>query len=228
MQQGTRRAVARREAEAATVLPPNLRTLGALSFTQKERAALKEWLGEAGWPPGALDIHTLEGYLVALLVWPVELPPGAWLPSIWGERGWKVPAKLAGPFLLEKFVTLISAYLQELDNGLYTNPLPYAPAIAAPVVKRRGERPEGCSWAIGFLGALEQHTHAQGLKYRSEAVKASAMVIARCASMPPGADTSAELARAVYALAAERTSRGPLDPLDFPAVRTSTPRRLCR
>jgi yecA family protein len=228
MQPGMRRAVGRRETEAATVLPPNLRTLGALSFTQNERAALQEWLGEAGWPPGALNIHTLEGYLVALLVWPVELPPGAWLPPIWGERGWKVPAKLAGPFLLEKFVALISAFLQELDNGLYTNPVPYAPVIAAPAAKRRGERPEGCSWAIGFLSALELHAHAQGLKYRSEAVKASAMAIARCASMPPCADTSADLARAVYALAAERTSRGPLDPLDFPSVKTSTPRRLRR
>jgi yecA family protein len=227
MRQGTRRAVVKRQA-AEPVLPPNLRSLGVLSFTQKEHLALQEWLGEGGWPPGALDIHALEGYLVALLVWPVELPPGAWLPPIWGESGWKVPAKLVGPLLLDKFVTLVSAFLQQLDNGLYANPAPYVPAIAAPVRKRIGERPDSCSWAIGFVETLQHHTHAQGLKYRSEAVKAAVTVIARCASMPPGATTSADLARAVYALAAERTSRGPLEPLDSPAVKSSSPRRLRR
>jgi yecA family protein len=227
MRPGTRHAVAKRQA-AETVLPPDLRTLGALSFTQKERAALQEWLGEAGWPPGALDIHALEGYLVALLVWPVELPPGAWLPPIWGERGWKVPAKLAGPLLLDKFVALVSAFLQELDNGLHANPLPYVPAIAAPALKRPGERPDSCSWAAGFVEALQHHTHAQGLKYRSEAVKVATMDIARCASMPPCKATTADLARAVYTLAAERTSRGPLAPLDSPAVKSSNPRRIRR
>lgn len=227
MLQRTRYAMANR-ATAEPALPPNLRTLGPLSFTRAERAALQEWLGEAGWPPAALDIHALEGYLVALLVWPVELPPGAWLPPIWGESGWKVPAKLAGPLVLDKFVALVSAFLQELDNGLYSNPVPYVPAIAAPVHKRIGERPDSCSWAIGFVSALEHHTSAQGLKYRSAAVKAAATAIARCASTPPSPGTSAELARAVYALAAERTSRGPLQSLDIPAVKASKPRRTFR
>jgi yecA family protein len=220
--------MAKRQTEAETVLPPNLRTIGALSFTPKEHAALEQWLGEGGWPPGALDIHALEGYLVALLVWPVELPSGAWLPPIWGERGWKVPAKLAGPLKLDKFVAMVSAFLQALDDRLYSFPTPYVPAIAAPVPKRRGERPDSCSWAIGFLGALQQHTHAQGLKYRSEAVKAAAMAIARCASMPPTSGTSAELGRAVYIFAAERTSRGPLESLDSPTAKSSSPRRVRR
>jgi yecA family protein len=227
MRRGTRRAVVKRQA-VEPVLPPNLRTLGVLPFTRNDHAALKEWLGEGGWPPGALEIHALEGYLVALLVWPVELPPGAWLPPIWGETGWKVPAKLAGPHQLDKFVTLVSAFLQELDSSLYSNPVPYVPAIAAPVHKRIGERPDSCSWAMGFVEALQHHTHAQGLKYRSEAVKTAVTAIARCASMPPGATTSADLARAVYALAAERTSRGPLEPLDSAAAKPSHPRRLRR
>lgn len=225
---GTRRAVAKRRTEAETVLPPNLRTLGALSFTPQQHATLQEWLGEGGWPPGVLDIHALEGYLVGLLVWPVELPSGAWLPPIWGERGWKVPSKLAGPHQLDKFVTLVSAFLQALDDRLYSFPTPYVPDIAAPVVKRRGERPDSCSWAMGFLEALQQHTHAQGLKYRSEAVKAAAMAIAHCASLPPAAGTSAELGRAVYIFAAERTSRGPLEALDAPEVKPSNPRRIRR
>lgn len=228
MRQGTRHAVARRQAAAEPVRPPDLRALGPLSFTQKERTTLQEWLGEGGWPPGTMDIHALEGYLVALLVWPVELPPGAWLPPIWGERGWKVPRKLEGPLLLDKFVALVWAYLQELDNGLYLNPEPYAPAIAAPIAKRPGERPDSCSWALGFVAALQQHAHAQGLKYRSDAVKSATTIVAHCASMPPSSTTSADLARAVYMFAAERTSRGPLEPMDSPGARSSSARRVRR
>jgi yecA family protein len=228
MRPGARRAVVKRQADAEPVLPPNLRALGVLPFTRTEYAALHEWLGEGGWPPGVLDIHALEGYLVALLVWPVELPTGAWLPPIWGESGWKVPAKLSAPLLLDKFVTLVSAFLQSLDERLYSMPEPYVPEIAAPVRKRIGERPDSCSWAAGFLTALQQHTHAQGFKYRSETVKAAATAIARCASVPPSSATSAELARAVYALAAERTSRGPLEALDAPPVKPSSPRRIRR
>jgi yecA family protein len=228
LQLRTRRVMARRPAEAETILPPNLRTLGSMSFTEKERRTLQDWLAEAGWPRGALDIHALEGYLVALLVWPVELPPGAWLPPIWGERGWKVPAKLAGPQQLDKFVTMVSAFLQVLDDRLYSFPTPYVPAVAAPVAKRRGERPDSCSWAAGFLEALEEHTHAQGLKYRSEAVKGATTTIARCASMPPSSGTSEQLRLAVYTLAAERTSRGPLETLHSPVARPSNPRRKVR
>lgn len=223
-----RRAVAKRPAEAASVLPPDLRTLGEQPFNPPEQAALREWLDEGGWPRGTMDFHTLEGYLVGLLVWPVDLPPGAWLPPVWGERGWKVPAKLAGPQQLEKLVQLVSGFLQELDRRLSIYPQPYEPAIAAPVTKRRGERPDVCTWAAGFLEALEQHTNAQGLKYRSAAVKAAAMNIARCASLPPASGTSAELARAVAVFAMERTSRGPLEALDSLPARTSTPRRVIR
>jgi yecA family protein len=215
-------------AEAGTVLPPNLRTLESLSFTDRERTALQDWLAEAGWPRGALDIHALEGYLVALLIWPVELPCGAWLPPIWGERGWKVPAKLAGPLELDRFVAMVSAFLKALDDRLYTSPIPYVPAVAAPVAKRLGERPDSCSWANGFLGALLEHTHAQGLKYRSKAVKDAATAIARCASMPPSSDTSEQLRQAVYAMAAERTSRGPLETRHSAATRSSNPRRKVR
>ena len=228
MLRSTRRTVAKRQTDAKPILPPSLHTLGPLKFTPDDYAALQDWLAEGGWPPGAMEIHALEGYLVGLLVWPVELPSGAWLPPIWGERGWKVPAKLAGPEQLDKFVTMVSAFLQALDDRLYSFPEPYVPAIAAPVVKRRGERPDACSWAMGFIEALQQHTHAQGLKYRSEAVKAAAMAIARCASLPPAAGTTAELARAIYTFAAERSSRGPLEALDAPAVNSPSPRRIRR
>jgi hypothetical protein len=128
---------------------------------------------------------------------------------------------------MDKFALLTSGFLQELDRRLTLYPAPYVPAIAAPVAKRPGERPDTCTWAAGFLVALEQHTHAQGFKYRSEAVKSASMVIARCASLPPSPRTSAELGQAVSVFVMERTSRGPLAALDSPPAKSS-PRRVLR
>lgn len=209
---GPKRLPPRRRVEVAPIMPPDLCALGTLPFRQTEREILRSWLSEGGWPRGCMDMEMLEGYLVALLVWPVGLPSGAWLPPIWGERGWKVPAKLAAPNALEKFVALVGGFLQELDRGLAAQPPRFVAAIRTPEPTPRWQRIPGCAWAVGFLSALRHNS--QGLKYRSDAAKSAATAIARYASMPPTSGTSAELSRAVLALAAERSSRGPLGALE--------------
>src|SRR6185503_11840396 len=65
-------------------LPPNLRSFGAAPFGAPQRARLSTWLGEAGWPRGHMELAELEGFLVALIAWPVDISSGAWLPLIWG------------------------------------------------------------------------------------------------------------------------------------------------
>ncbi len=82
---------------APLLLPPNLRSFGSVAFTAHDFRVLDAWLAEEGWPAEHMDAAMLEGYLVALLVWPIQLSPGAWLPAIWGIRGWKVAAKIATP-----------------------------------------------------------------------------------------------------------------------------------
>jgi yecA family protein len=209
--------------EVDAVRPPDLRTLGSLPFTQKEREALRVWLSEDGWPRDSMDIETLEGYLVALLVWPVGLHSGAWLPTIWGERGWKVPAKLALGDALNRFVALLGGFLQALDHGLISHSIQCDLVMRAPETKRRWQQPPACLWAAGFMTALAQHS--QGLTYRSSATKAAAETIARCAFTSSPSATGAELVRAVLNLADERTSRGPLGPLETverPAVVSRT------
>ena len=67
------------------LLPPNLETVGPVPFTAQDFAKLDAWLAEEGWPDGRMDVAMLEGYLVALLSWPIELGAGAWLPPIWGH-----------------------------------------------------------------------------------------------------------------------------------------------
>jgi yecA family protein len=207
-----------KHAEPTPLLPPNLRALGGLSFTQTDRETLDAWLAQGGWPRGRMDTAMLEGYLVALLVWPVGVPPGAWLPPIWGERGWKVPAKIASPDAYAKFIGLVVGFLQELDRGLGARPPRFVPmlsTIESPLSS--GRNPPGSSWAQGFLRGLEQSL--QGLTWRSTAARSAVARIARHASLAaPAAGAAPEVAEdltsAVLTLVAERSTRGPLEPLD--------------
>lgn len=199
-------------AEPPDFVPPIVNKLGRLPFTEKDRDVLASWLSEAGWPRRSMDIVTLEGFLVGLLVWPVSLPSAAWFPSIWGERGWKVPAKIASQIAFETFVALVVGFLQELDSGISQCPPHFVPKLLTCRRFGRTENPPICTWARGFLAALE--INSQGLQGRTSAARSAVEAIARRASTPPAfsADMWAiqDLSAAVLMLAAERSSRGPL------------------
>lgn len=201
--------------EPPALQPPNLSASGGLRFTLQDREVLSTWLAQDGWPRGTLDIVMLEGYLVALLSWPVRVHPGAWLPPVWGQTGWKVPAKISSQGDYDQFIALVLGFLADLDRGLRAHPPHFAP-----VLPLRSPRPQGqplpgvCCWAQGFLKALQ--LSAQGLGDRSESARSAVTRIARCALSAPmasGSSVEHEIASAVMTLAAERTSRGPLGAL---------------
>jgi len=150
---------------APQLLPPDLQSLGLLAFTEQDFTALDAWLAEDGWPAEHMDAAMLEGYLVALLAWPIQLSPGAWLPAIWGIRGWKVAAKIATPEQYNRFLALVIGLLQELERRLTATP-------RAPTFVLAGDRAllstryfAGAAWATGFVSALE--FNATGLGSRS-------------------------------------------------------------
>jgi yecA family protein len=204
-------------ADSAHFRPPILTALAAQPFTQEDRDSLGAWLAEGGWPRGHMDIATLEGYLVALLAWPVGVPPGAWLPPIWGgQGGWKVPAKVASQSTYTKFTELVVGFMRELDSGLRANPPRFAPTLTRIKVLSRDGSP-GISWAQGFLRALQQNS--QGLKWRSTGSISAVTRIARYASLTAAetisdSDLAADLTSAVLTLVDERVTRGPLGALD--------------
>lgn len=204
--------------EPIVLLPPNLLTLGALPFAAQDFERLDAWLAEPGWPTERMDVAMLEGYLVALLVWPIGLSPGAWLPPIWGVRGWKIAAKIASPAAYERFLALVIGFLQELERRLTTSAHSptFALARSAPYVS--GRYFAGAAWAIGFMTALQQNS--AGLRSRSVNARSAVECIARYASRRSSPSSAMpvvapELSAAVATLLAERPSRGPLGPLDI-------------
>ncbi len=188
---------------AQPLVPPNLKDIGPVDFTVDDRNNLSAWLNEDGWPRGRMDIVMLEGYLVAMIVWPVELSPGAWLPAIWGIRGWKVAEKIIDPDLFRKFNRLVIGYRQHLAFILNTMPDTFVPELCG--VSGGVSHPNGAmQWGSGFLLALQQGS--QGFNWRSVEVTSAVQIIAdRAQPQPPQSaktqeQLAAELGAAVLAI----------------------------
>ncbi len=216
----------------AELLPPYLRDMGALPFTADSFAELDAWLAEDGWPPEHMDAAMLEGYLVALITWPIELSAGAWLPRIWGIRGWKVAAKIDAREPYNRFLVLVIGFLQDLERRLTASPRlsPFVLDYGAPVLSARYF--VGAAWATGFMIGL--HENSAGLGSRSASARSAVEGIARFASLRSAkagamAAVSAELNAEVGKLMDERPSRAELGPLSqrlSGGARGGTPRHV--
>jgi yecA family protein len=196
---------------APQLLPPDLQSLGSIAFTEHDFTALDAWLAEDGWPIERMDAAMLEGYLVALLAWPIQLSPGAWLPAIWGVRGWKVAAKIATPEHYNRFLALVVGLLQELERRLSATPRAHTFALRSDRALLSTRHFAGAAWSTGFISALQ--FNATGLGSRS-ALSRTALeninAIASQRSKEPSAMSriAAELHAAVGTLMDERPARG--------------------
>jgi yecA family protein len=202
----------------ALLMPPNLQEMGPLPFTVNSFAELDAWLAEDGWPPEHMDAAMLEGYLVALLTWPIELAAGAWLPPIWGIRGWKVAAKIDTTEPYNRFLVLVIGFLQDLERRLTASP-PLRPLVLdyrTPILSAHYFA--GAAWATGFMTGL--HENSAGLGSRSANARSAVEGIARFASLrsaKPSAmeAVAAELNTEIAKLMVERPSRLELGPLSL-------------
>ena len=195
------------------LMPPDLLTFGAAPFGDPQQARLTAWLREAGWPRGQMENAELEGYLVALIAWPVGISSGAWLPRIWGERGWKVPTKIAARVPYDEFVALIIGFLQDLDRRLSCQPSRFESSMLRGLQGPQLREGLHC-WGRGFMTALT--LGSQGLKSRSASAGAAVRTIASGTSASASFRSHAveEVVSAVLALMEQRPTRGPLGPLE--------------
>jgi hypothetical protein len=154
-----------------------------------------------------------EGYLVALIVWPVELSPGAWLPLIWGIRGWKVAAKIATLEKYDRFIALVMGMFQELERRLSASPASATFVLTKDAPYLSGRYFAGAAWSTGFMTAL--YESSAGLGTRTAAVRGAVEAIARHASSRstesnrlPSVATALNIA--VMTIMSERPSRAPI------------------
>lgn len=225
-----------RHVERPTLLPPKLSELGQQPFTSHERESLALWLQDGAWPRDTLNIYSLEGYLTALLVWPVALQPGAWLPPIWNETGWRVRPPIDTSDRYAAFLEFIVGFLRTIDRGLLQSPPVFESSLglksdrSLPDTQVRAQH-----WARGFgrglgQGAQMRVAPTEGAR---EAVQAIAAYAADQPALSKGGIRQVEivLTKAVLALASTRTSRGPLGTLPKQAAiaqRADSPIQLQR
>lgn len=202
-----------RSAVVQTLLPPDLARDIQPPFAMNDLMALARWLDDPSWPPGTLHIAVLEGYLTALLIWPVDVRPGAWMPPIWNDSGWRLPQPIADQGAYTDFVRLLGGFIQYLDARL-----PDLPLLVAASGRRstgRDAAPD-VRWATGFITAVTLWSHRQ--QWRSTAARRAVGIIGHTshghlASSDPDNGAAEQLRRAIRVLATERTSRGPLGAL---------------
>ena len=193
------------------LLPPDLQALGAIAFTPLDFKALDAWLAEEGWPAERMDAAMLEGYLVALLAWPIQLSPGAWLPAIWGIRGWKVAAKIATKESYDRFLALVFGMLQELERRLTVTPRALTFVLKNDCTLLSTRYFPGAAWATGFISALEFNASGFGSRtVLSRTALENIVAIASLRSKEPSAMSlvTAELRASVSTLMDERPARG--------------------
>ncbi len=191
-----------------SLLPPDIDKFGPIDFGSSDRSSLSAWLSEQDWPRDKMSIVTLEGYLVAMIVWPVNVASGAWLPAIWGIRGWKVAAKIEDPAVYDKFLRLVIGYRQQLANALNAEPRVFEPVLHNSIVGTAVANAAMC-WSQGFMLALQQGS--QSLNWRSaEFIAAIELIALHAASVAPFSGKvesalAAELGAAVCTIMSERS-----------------------
>ncbi|MDP9087596.1 MAG: YecA family protein [Pseudomonadota bacterium] len=191
---------------APSLVPPDIEKFGSLGFLSSDRSSLSKWLNESDWPRDTMNVVAIEGYLVAMIVWPINLSPGAWLPAIWGIRGWKVAAKIEAPASYDRFLRLILGYRQHLTAVLTSAPQTFVPALHDSIALSSAGI-AAMRWAQGFMAALQQGT--QGLDLRSaQSIAAVKLIALHASSVAPYSHKSesvlaAEIGKAVLTIVSD-------------------------
>lgn len=214
--------------EVPALVPPTLDKFGQQSFTSRERESLAQWLHEPAWPHGTLNIHALDGYLTALLVWPVAVQPGAWLPPIWNESGWRVRPPIDVPSKYEMFLELVVGFVRMIDRGLLQTPPLFEPTLGLKFSHDRSDvETRARHWAQGFGRALS--LGVQSRTAPAPSAREAVHTIAAYAADQPSfrklgtPHVQIALSEAVFTLASTRGFRGPLGALPKESVSAKHP-----
>jgi hypothetical protein len=205
----------RRPAAAAQpeMLVPNLDKFGHREFTHQSLQSLTQGLQDPRWPRGTLNIFALEGLIAALLVLPLGLGPGLWLPLMWNESGWRVPPVLRQGEHFNSFIELVMGWVRSIDQGLLMTPPRFTSVLDGlgeephPTVNRARQ-----DWAHGFGLALKVCDHIR-IPSGSSVHRALCSIAAHshtAVTSRQGYLTPPSIQRTVLLLAEARTSRGPL------------------
>lgn len=200
------------------VTVPDITAYGNAPFLPEDLRALSERLEDRRWTRGTRNIYGLEGLLTALLVLPLGLRLGTWLPLIWNEGGWKDLGALDGLEGSRGFLDLTIGFMRTLDRGFSAKP-PRFVSVIDTLAARHGVLPADApkAWAQGFSLAAGEGRNldiAFDPAARNCLLTIAALAHSSSGSVDPAEKSGSMLRHAVLTLARVRVSRGPLGALN--------------
>jgi yecA family protein len=199
---------------------PNFEELGHRPFSEPDLLALAQLLQDPAWPRGAMNIYSLEGFLVALLVMPLGLRTRVWMPSIWNEPDCKTPLALQVRTTYDEFLELLFGFMRRLDAGFQESPTRFELVLGSTDLRlSRSSEVRAKDWVHGFGQALALCPH---ISLQLDTAARTALHAIASHAIDSGSpskangETRISIQQAVWVLARARTSRGPLG--GFPAA----------
>ena len=117
------------------------------AVTAMDLEALQAWLRALQPPPRVDGVSMLDGYLTALIVGPISIPPDEWFVDLLGEHGRIATA--AGKTLAA--IQAIAARFNTISEGLSL-----APNRHAPIFEKMDDGTVLAEpWCMGFLAAMQ-------------------------------------------------------------------------
>ena len=128
--------------------------------TTPDRVELDHHLRDMRMPSGTMDLSTLEGFLVALIVGPGTPPTEDWLPKVWGgRRRRRASARVRFPRGYARFLELVLQYHAELAGQLANSPESFQPMFSE---AQFGGVPATIvdPWCSGFVAGMTLNARA--------------------------------------------------------------------
>lgn len=125
-----------------------------------DRVELDHCLRDRRMPLGTMNLSTLEGFLVALIVGPGTLPAEYWLPKVWaGRRRRRGSARVRFPRGYARFLELVLQYHDEIARQLEDSPESFQPTFCK---AQFGGVPATIvdPWCIGFVTGMTMNARA--------------------------------------------------------------------
>lgn len=124
----------------------------ARPLTQAEFSELDRFLASDLTSEHAMMVDTLDGYLTAIALGPVDIPVPQWLPRVWGPSDKDVP-RFRNEEQADRILGLIVRQLNGVLRTLQLDLEHYTPIVD--VVEHAGEDYDDAEmWAFGFMAGI--------------------------------------------------------------------------
>jgi len=127
-------------------------------LTDQEFDELDRFLMSAHCGDETMAMDALNGYLTAIAIGPIDIPPEQWLPRIWGPTPQDAP-KFRDAQQVERIHTLLARALEEIRVTFEVAPKDFEPLFSVHKVKGK-ELLDAEAWCWGFLEAVSLHEDA--------------------------------------------------------------------